>query len=343
VLTHTKSLDQTPQPEFNVAKREVEAYVSIFGNRDRVGDIVHKGAFQGCIGPDSRVSRGLVPVKHNHTLLVGTVTGASEDSTGLLTRQKYASDRESDRIFGLVRDRHIPTMSFKYLVPPGGSTRRVEHGEATNHLTELVLLEAGPADPDIAVNDETFVTSVKGLFEVSNSLSAMAQLCGSEEWAAQSLSSLTPEELESMKQMLSALPKVGETVRRLMFAAVEESDELGLDNDGDEAGEDECPGCLPGNKHCGDCESPMTCQGGQALSKHCECCPENDNDSDDLMMLAISPETSPVFTPADGSMIGSSYPVFSGLDPYKTLSNDDMNMFKLFLRSRRGRIFSQQH
>lgn len=209
---------EAPLVQFETTKREAHAYVSIFGNRDAVGDIVHRGAFAKSIGPESRVARGLVPVKHNHETIVGKMLAASEDSTGLLTVQKYATDAESDRIFGMVREGIIPTFSFKARIPEGGARREKASGVVTQHLTELDLLEAGPADPDLAVNDSTFVAAIKGLPDVAAAMGALASLLNAETWSVQTLERLTDEERDALRMFVGSLPLVGRAVGSMMEA-----------------------------------------------------------------------------------------------------------------------------
>lgn len=189
---------EVPTPAFEVSKREVHAYVSIFGNLDSVGDIVERGAFYDSItGPESRVAKGLVPVKHNHEHIVGTNLHAEEDSRGLLTVQRYHTDTNSDRIFGMVRDGIIPTFSFKARIPKGGQARKkAADGSSFNHLTKMVLLEAGPADPDLAVNDRTYVVATKAQ-------TFKALFDEEEDWLAKALGIMSREEKEAMRDALA--------------------------------------------------------------------------------------------------------------------------------------------
>lgn len=188
---------EVPSPSFEVSKREVHAYVSIFGNLDSVGDIVERGAFSGSIGPGSRVEKGLVPVKHNHERIVGKTLHAEEDSRGLLTVQRYASDPESDRIFGMVRDGFIPTFSFKAWIPKGGRSRKkAADGSSFNSLSKLVLFEAGPADPDLAVNDSTYVVSTKAV-------NFRALFDDDSDWVAKALDLMSEDEKDAMRAALA--------------------------------------------------------------------------------------------------------------------------------------------
>lgn len=197
----------SPSPEFNPSKREVTSYKSIFGNVDRVREIVEQGAFLESIGPDSRLAKGLIPTRHNHETLVGKMIHATEDSVGLLTTDKYGTDPVSDRVFGLVRDGILTTSSFKATYRRDSRIKvKGADGEPVFRLTRLTLTEAGPADPDFAVNDSTRVVSVKGLQEVSGALSAFAGLNSQELWTMDTLKSLSPEDKDALLTILARLP-----------------------------------------------------------------------------------------------------------------------------------------
>ena len=189
---------EAPPPTVEAARREVIAYVSIFGNLDSVGDIVEAGAFD-----TSRVDKGLVPVKHNHETIVGKTLAAGQDSTGLWTAQKFRMDPTSDRIFGMVADGTISTYSFKARIPKGGQAKRKgADGVTANYLSKMVLYEAGPADPDLAVNDQTYTVSAKAMADLGSLVDALDGLrVGRGEF--------TDEEREALRSFVAGLPLVG--------------------------------------------------------------------------------------------------------------------------------------
>ena len=189
---------ESPAPTVETSKREVVAYVSIFGNLDSVGDIVEQGAFD-----ISRVQKGLVPVKHNHEVIVGKTLDAGQDSTGLWTAQKFRTDPTSDRIFGMVADGTISTYSFKARIPKGGQGKRKNaDGVTANYLSKMVLYEAGPADPDLAVNDQTFTVSAKSMADLGSLVDALDGMrVGRGE--------LSDEEREALRSFVAGLPLVG--------------------------------------------------------------------------------------------------------------------------------------
>jgi len=189
---------ESPAPTVETSKREVVAYVSIFGNLDSVGDIVEPGAFD-----THRVEKGLVPVKHNHEVIVGKTLDAGQDSTGLWTAQKFRTDPTSDRIFGMVADGTISTYSFKARIPKGGQGKRKNaDGVTANYLSKMVLYEAGPADPDLAVNDQTFTVSAKSMADLGSLVDALDGMrVGRGE--------LSDEEREALRSFVAGLPLVG--------------------------------------------------------------------------------------------------------------------------------------
>lgn len=227
--TCRKSISADVAPEVSTSKREVTSYKAIFGNVDRVREIVEPGAFLRSIGPGSRLSKGLVPTRHNHETLVGKMIHAEEDSVGLLTVDKYAADPVSDRIFGMVRDRIIETSSFTAKFKPASrQARKGDDGKPVYHLTELDLIEAGPADPDFAVNPETRVVAVKGLAEVSQALASMNGLDSAEAWTMETLRTLSPEDRDALLLVLSQLP-VGLAVETII-AELRQGDAVGTED-----------------------------------------------------------------------------------------------------------------
>lgn len=199
---------ESPAPTIETAKREVIAYVSIFGNLDSVGDIVEPGAFD-----TSRVEKGLVPVKHNHEVIVGKTLAAGQDSTGLWTAQKFRTDPTSDRIFGMVADGTISTYSFKARIPKGGANKRKgADGQTANYLSKMILYEAGPADPDLAVNDQTYTVSAKAMADLGSLVDALDGLrVGRGE--------LSDEEREALRSFVAGLPLVGKCLSTFLTDA----------------------------------------------------------------------------------------------------------------------------
>lgn len=215
----------SPSPEVSVSKREVTSYKAMFGNVDRVREIVQPGAFLESIGPKGRLAKGQVTTRHNHKDLVGKMLHAEETGEGLLTVDKYGADPVSDRVFSLVRDGIITTSSFQATHKASDRVKsKGPDGEPVWNLTRLNLIEAGPADPDFAVNPETRVVAVKGLQELSRVVSDLSTLNSQEGWTLDGLKMLTPEDKDALLILLGQMP-VGVAVQEIMAALRDEAAE----------------------------------------------------------------------------------------------------------------------
>jgi len=202
-----KSIVPTQDAEVAVSKREVTSYKSMFGNVDRVREIVEPGAFASWAELPQAIAKGQIPTRHNHRELVGKMIHAEEDLLGLLTTEKYGTDPVSDRVFSLVRDRILTTSSFQASYKASDRVKQKgPDGEPVWVLKALRLREAGPADPDFAVNPETRVVSVKGLSDVASALSNVASLDSQEVWTMDSIARLSDDDKESLRIILRLMP-----------------------------------------------------------------------------------------------------------------------------------------
>jgi HK97 family phage prohead protease len=202
-----KSIVPTQDAEVAVSKREVTSYKSMFGNVDRVREIVEPGAFASWAELPQAIAKGQIPTRHNHRELVGKMIHAEEDLLGLLTTEKYGTDPVSDRVFSLVRDRILTTSSFQASYKASDRVKQKgPDGEPVWVLKALRLREAGPADPDFAVNPETRVVSVKGLSDVASALSNVASLDSQEVWTMDSIARLSDDDKESLRVILRLMP-----------------------------------------------------------------------------------------------------------------------------------------
>lgn len=202
-----KSIVPTQDAEVAVSRREVTSYKSMFGNVDRVREIVEPGAFASWAELPQAIAKGQIPTRHNHRELVGKMIHAEEDLLGLLTTEKYGTDPVSDRVFSLVRDRILTTSSFQASYKASDRVKQKgPDGDPVWVLKALRLREAGPADPDFAVNPETRVVSVKGLSDVASALSNVASLDSQEVWTMDSISRLSDDDKESLRIILRLMP-----------------------------------------------------------------------------------------------------------------------------------------
>lgn len=144
---------------------QVEAFVSVFGNVDHMGDRVVPGAFKNSIA-EWKESGHPVPVIFSHDWSdvwshIGVVDELEETEKGLkaLYTLDIADNPVAAQVYRLLKRRSIKEHSFAYEV-------REEHRakDGANDLLELGLFEVGPTLK--GANPDTEVLAVKSLLEV---------------------------------------------------------------------------------------------------------------------------------------------------------------------------------
>ena len=145
-----KTLESEDTTINGVPVKTFEGYASVFGNIDRVGDMVMRGAFQ-------KQNGDRVILMHNHRTNVG-VADIKEDDKGLFVKgyinQEIQSGREG---YSLLKMGAVDKMSFGYEVK--GIKRAIKGGEEYNELLELKTHEVSFVD--FPANPETAITAVK--------------------------------------------------------------------------------------------------------------------------------------------------------------------------------------
>jgi HK97 family phage prohead protease len=142
--------------EFKVdtAKRIIEGYASVFGNRDQADDVVVPGAYKKTL--EGRVER--IKVMRDHKILIGRALHAEEDSTGLYTRSQVSKTRDGDEALELVADGALNSMSIQYDTIKADYAAHTD-GAKARFLKELKLYEFGPVT--WPCNEAAVITGVK--------------------------------------------------------------------------------------------------------------------------------------------------------------------------------------
>ena len=114
-------------------------YGSTFGNVDRVGDIVERGAFERTL--DTHKKNGTMPamlIHHDMTRPIGRWIDMREDEYGLNVEGKLTTGvRDADEAYALLKDGAINSMSIGYKV----LREDYDHRTGINHLHEVELHE----------------------------------------------------------------------------------------------------------------------------------------------------------------------------------------------------------
>lgn len=155
-VTHfeVKSLDE---------KGRFTGYGAVFGNIDRVGDVIEPGAFDATIAQHK--AAGTMPSMywhHNPALLIGDWLDWSVDTKGLLTEGQLFMDRgipDAERAFMMLKGRARKGESIGYRTKRKGS--KIVEGKSIRLLQELDVEEISLTPSPI--NTEATVFSIKSL------------------------------------------------------------------------------------------------------------------------------------------------------------------------------------
>ena len=135
-----------------------EGYASTFGNVDKVGDIIERGAFSESIEKTTPT----ILFMHDPMQPVGMPTELREDEAGLFVKGNLP------KTDALVRDRIIPqmkvgsigTMSIGFRIPEGGQ-RTGENG--LRYISKADLKEFSLVTTNFEANDQAQITAFKAL------------------------------------------------------------------------------------------------------------------------------------------------------------------------------------
>lgn len=138
------------------------ALVSVFGNKDSVGDVVVPGAFTKTLA-DWEAKGDPIPVIWSHDWgdpfsHIGHVVKAEETPDGLqVTGQIDMDNPKAEQVYRLLKGRRVTQFSFAYDVEDGAPVEK--DGEDVFELKQLKLHEVGPTL--IGANQETELLAAK--------------------------------------------------------------------------------------------------------------------------------------------------------------------------------------
>lgn len=145
-----------------LAEGQFEAIVSVFGNKDSVGDVVMPGAFTDTLA-DWAAKGDPIPVLWSHSwndpfAHLGTVLKAEERDEGLWVRGELDLDNDkAAQVYRLLKGRRVTQFSFAYDVVEGAWVEKDD--DSFYELRKLDLFEVGPTL--IGANQETELLAVK--------------------------------------------------------------------------------------------------------------------------------------------------------------------------------------
>ena len=140
---------------------EFTLYAAVFGNVDRQGDIIEKGAFTNL---DEFVKDGWIALNHDQSALpMGLIKSAGQDEHGLRITGIWHTTQAAQDCRRIVRERMAAGKAVKcsigYLVPPDGERYERVDGRMVRHINKLSAYEASFVN--LAANNEAEVVSAK--------------------------------------------------------------------------------------------------------------------------------------------------------------------------------------
>ena len=142
-----------------VKEDEVSGYGAVFGNVDRTGDVIHKGAFKKTISENK--GSVIMVANHDQNKPVGRVTNMSEDNYGLKF-SGYTSKTDSGQEYKqLMKDGVIDSFSIGYKAV---RWERNDHGG--RDILEAKLFEISPVA--IPMNPEAKLLEVKNFSDTDH-------------------------------------------------------------------------------------------------------------------------------------------------------------------------------
>lgn len=138
-------------------RRTFEGYAATW-DRDRVGDIIKRGAFKKSISEG--LPSGRIKVLWLHSDPLGMPLEMSEDSKGLKVKARVSATRLGDEALELMRDGVVDSLSIGYSVPEG----KAEWDDDGRTIKEIKLYEFSPVV--FPANEAAVITGVKDIERV---------------------------------------------------------------------------------------------------------------------------------------------------------------------------------
>lgn len=136
----------------------LEGYCSIFGNEDRDGDIIQRGAFAEAL--KEFIDYGFLCYGHDWHNELGTIVDAKEDEKGLWIAAQFYSTPDAQNIRAKVAEKQNrgrpQQMSIGFRVAESERKKSIRHILKINPLFEASIVPVGS-------NPETRVTTVKAI------------------------------------------------------------------------------------------------------------------------------------------------------------------------------------
>jgi HK97 family phage prohead protease len=152
-------------------KREIEAYISTFGNVDSGNDRIQKGAFTKTLQEDKMRKNPRIKAlwQHRFDSPVGKPVYIEEDSKGVLTVTKISPTTLGNDLLILAKDGVISETSIGF-----SAVQQKWAKDGVRDITELKLFEYSYVT--LAMNEQATITGMKSLDQLWNYLDVIYEM-----------------------------------------------------------------------------------------------------------------------------------------------------------------------
>ncbi len=161
----------------NLESGSIIGYASTFGNKDRHGDVIKKGAFTKSL----KENKGRYPVKYNHEHQIGWNNEAQEDDKGLFIESEILITEDAlpkaKEAWALTKS--AVNKGFKMGLSIGGSVKEWNLSGDNDSGRYYEILEFDIMEHSITpipANKLAMITSIKSLNELENNENTIKEL-----------------------------------------------------------------------------------------------------------------------------------------------------------------------
>src|SRR6516165_1980322 len=145
-----------------------DMYACVYGNIDRQGDLIEKGAVTNV---DQFVQTGWIALNHHQQALpIGSIDSAVQDERGLRVTGTFHSTPKAQEVRTVVKERlgrgKTVSTSIGYQVPVDGERYEKVDGRTIRRINKLAIFEASVVN--LPANPEAEVVSAKSLSDLNH-------------------------------------------------------------------------------------------------------------------------------------------------------------------------------
>jgi hypothetical protein len=220
----------------NAKKRQVEFWMTGYGNVDDVADLALPGSGGQSVKDHGPQGEGLIKFFANHTLLLGPMVAVEEHTKGILAVGQVDAAPDLDRYLAHAESKALGHGSMGYIIRQ--ASRQLVEGKSVRVLERFDILEgsivAWPANRLCTVEQvKSFeamppeLRQLKGLWDFAEGVNAISRIRSAQrflDWVTGDglpSTALTVEEAAEVRKLLDAMTNLSKSLTPLLPYAAE--------------------------------------------------------------------------------------------------------------------------